>query len=329
MKKILMFDTSYGSQNMGDYIINESINREMSGLLDGNFVVRYSTHTPIQKTIQNIHLNPISRYCRSADYKFLCGTNIFKTNLFKLSSDFNIGMFDIANYKNCIAIGCGSTVGSSNKINWYTRCIYKGILSKQYIHSARDERTKEMLEGLGLKALNTGCATMWMLTKSHCKKIPKAKADNVVFTLTDYSMDKENDQLLINILNKKYKNVYFWVQGSNDYEYFKTLKNTETIQVVSPSLMSFEKILRAGNIDYIGTRLHAGIYSMQHLVRSIILAVDNRTRDIKHTYNIPTIERAVIGSELEKVIDSSFSTDIKINEKNIATWKKQFIENHE
>ena len=54
MKKIVMFDTSYSTINMGDYIINNSINNEMNYLLNNNFVVRFSSHMPISKFFQNI-----------------------------------------------------------------------------------------------------------------------------------------------------------------------------------------------------------------------------------------------------------------------------------
>ena len=37
---------------------------------------------------------------------------------------------------------------------------------------------------LGLKAINTGCVTMWMLTPEFCKSIPKKKADAAIITLT-------------------------------------------------------------------------------------------------------------------------------------------------
>ena len=65
---------------------------------------------------------------------------------------------------------------------------------------------------------------------------------------------------------------------------------------------------------------------MQHLVRFIIIIVDNRARDIKENYNIPTIEREEIGEYLEMMINSDFITDVKINQENIDLWKKQFLE---
>ena len=62
---------------------------------------------------------------------------------------------------------------------------------------------------------------------------------------------------------------------------------------------------------------------MQNLVRSIIVIIDNRARDMKETYNLNTIERKNI-KQLDKMINSEFETKIKINEENIREFKKQF-----
>ena len=167
---------------------------------------------------------------------------------------------------------------------------------------------------------------MWSLTKEHCSKIPTQKSENVVFTLTDYKRDKEKDQKLIDILKNNYKKVYYWIQGSNDLEYFKLLHNTEDIILVNPNLIDYKEILKNENVDYVGTRLHAGIFAMQNFVRSIILIIDNRARDIKETYNIVAIERNKI-LELESVINSKFETKINIDEEKIKEWKNQFIVN--
>ena len=323
MKKIVMFDTSYSTINMGDYIINKSINDEMSQLINNSFVFRTSTHVPVNKFFQNFRKNYISSFCKEADLKFLCGTNIFTTNLLHVTPNFNINIFDIKNYRGSIAIGCGCA-DTKGTINTYTKYIYKKILSKNYIHSTRDEETKKMLEELGFKAINTGCATMWSLNKEHCRKIPTKKAKNVVFTLTDYCRDREKDQFLINTLVKEYDKVYFWIQGSEDLEYLKTFKNIDKIKTVSPNLEAYEGVLTAGDIDYVGTRLHAGIFALQNFVRTIIIIIDNRARDIKDSYKIPAIERADIKEELVKKINSRFFTDIEINEETINEWKNQF-----
>lgn len=321
MNNIIVFDTSVGSMNIGDQIINRSFDKEMKGILDGSFVVKYSTHTPVSHFYQNIQFNRFYRYVKSCKYKFISGTNILNSNILEPWPNWNVNIFNYLPYKNSILVGCGFA-SSKNKINLYTRTLYKRILSKNFVHSVRDDKTKEMLEKLGLKAINTGCVTMWGLTSKHCLKIPQEKSDRVVFTLTDYKQDRKYDQELIKILKKNYKEIYFWVQGSNDLEYFQSL-DKNNIKIINPNLDDFINKLKEGNVDYIGTRLHAGICAMQNYVRSIILIVDNRARDIKESYNLPAIERTDI-EHLEKIINSSFRTDIHIHENEIKRWKKQF-----
>ena len=81
--------------------------------------------------------------------------------------------------------------------------------------------------------------------------------------------------------------------------------------------------MKNNDIDYIGTRLHAGIYAMQNKRRSIILIVDNRARDMKKTYNLVAVERDDI-QQLNKIINTTIKTNIKINENYIKEWKEQF-----
>lgn len=322
MIKIVKFNTACGSSNMGDYIINESVDNELSEIFKDNFVVNYSTHSPVATWYQCSNKSGIMKYCNSAKYKFIAGTNLLSNNMIRPWPNWNVNIFNYKPYKNSVLVGCGSN-GKFTKANLYTKILYKKILSKEYIHSTRDEKTKVFIESLGLKAINTGCATLWKLTKDFCKQIPINRADNVIFTLTDYCKDEKKDQLLIDTLLKEYKNVSYWVQGSRDYDYLKSLNNTENISIVF-SLKEYDELLNAGNIDFVGTRLHAGIYAMQHKVRSIIIAIDNRTRDMKETYNLVSIERDDIG-DLDKLINSSFETNIKIDEEKIKRWKSQFI----
>lgn len=322
MKKNILFDTSSGSQNMGDYIIVESVERELKEKFNNDFWVKYATHTPVTHFYQNMKENPIYKYCKEADYKFLAGTNILQYQMLRPWANWNINIFNCSSYKDVILVGSGVNPNRTN-MDLYTRKLYTKILNKNYIHSTRDEKTKEILEKLGFKAINTGCATTWILTKEHCSNIPKDKKENVIFTLTDYCQDREKDQKLIDILNRNYKKVFFWIQGSEDLNYFNSFKNIENIIKVGPNLNTYKEILEKENVDYVGTRLHAGIYAMQKYVRSIIIIVDNRARDMKKNYNLVTIERENI-EELEKMINSTINTNININEENIKKWKAQF-----
>lgn len=322
MEKIVLFDTKQGTQNLGDYIIMEAILKEMNYVLKNKFVTHFSTHTPIARFYQNFNNNVVRRACDSAKYKFVCGTNIIKYSLKVLSPDFNINIFNIPYYKDsiCIGVGCGV---NAKKTDLYTKNIYRHILSKDYVHSVRDERTKEFLESIGVKAINTGCPTLWGFTEEKCKKIPTKKAENVIFTLTSYKKNPKEDQMLIDILKKNYKKVYFWVQGSEDMEYFESLSNTDEIEIVNPTLESFKEKLQEKSIEYVGTRLHAGICAMQNNKRSIILAIDNRSKDMFKTYNLNIVDINNI-NELEEKINSEFTTNIVVDFEKINNWKKQF-----
>ena len=82
-------------------------------------------------------------------------------------------------------------------------------------------------------------------------------------------------------------------------------------------------MLNEGNIDFVGTRLHAGIFAMQHKVRSVILAVDNRAADMAETYNLNVLRRD--DPRLESVLCGDIVTDVNIDEEAIAEFKQQFL----
>lgn len=325
MKKITVFDTSYGSFNMGDYIINESANKEMSFLFNNNFVVRIGTHNPVYHSYQLFHKNRVTLgYIINSDYKFLVGTNILRENMFHPWPDWNVNVFNYLPYKDIILVGCGFN-GDPQNTNIYSKLLYKKMLSKKYIHSTRDEKTKKFLESLGFKAINTGCPTLWNLTPDFCKEIPSKKSKDVVFTLTDYRPDVEIDQKLINLLKLKYNKLYFWIQGSGDIEYIKKLKKFENVELINPNIEAYDNFLSTHDVDYVGTRLHAGIYAIKHKKRTIILSVDNRANDMAETYDLNVISRYSL-KKLENLIDNDFKTNVKINQKAIKKWKDQFYE---
>ena len=322
MKKIVLFDPSYGTSNLGDFIINEAVMREMNFLFDRHYLVRYSTHNPIMHLHQLLRRHNNTINCSPDNLKFLGGSNIFKQNLLKYTLDWNINIFTKGLYRNSVTIGGGSE-GNPKTINRYTRNIYKTVLAKNYIHSVRDNKTKGFLETMGFSAINTGCPTLWGLDEEHCSQINTRKSKDVVFTLTANKNDLHSDQKLIDILVENYEKVYFWVQGTEDKVYFDKLKNTSSIQVINPSLEAYRQLLKTGDVDYVGTRLHAGIFAMQHKVRAIVLIVDNRARDMHEDFNVNAIDRDNM-EQLEIMINSEFTTSIKIDKKKIEEWKNQF-----
>jgi polysaccharide pyruvyl transferase WcaK-like protein len=227
-------------------------------------------------------------------------------------------------YKNSVCIGAGLE-GEYGTDNIYSRSIIKSVLSKDYIHSVRDEISEKYLTELGFKVINTGCPTLWNLNAEHCSKIPQGKSNRVVFTFTQYKSDRDADQNMLDTLLESYEEVFYWPQDPRDYDYLLSMNSHEKVKIISPSLKAYKELLSEGEIDFVGTRLHAGIYAMQHKVRAIIIIVDNRARDMQDSFNINAIERSEM-SNLKSMINSEFPTNIKINEDKINEWKSQFTD---
>ena len=169
--------------------------------------------------------------------------------------------------------------------------------------------------------INTGCPTLWRLTSEFCHSIPMHKAKNVVTTIADYRPDECRDNYMLEILSRNYENVYLWLQGSNDKEYLSKLNLPNNLIIIPESLEAYEAQLKKGQIDYVGTRLHAGIFALNHHIRSIIIAVDNRAIEIAKDTNLPIVLREQVQEILEERIVSDFSTEINLNQK-ISTYLK-------
>lgn len=318
MKNIILYNPAISSMNIGDAIIGEGAKDNLDFLLKDSFIVEVSTHLPMSFYYM--------RYLKNADFKFVCGSNLLKSTFFGFKRQWDITLRLSKTCGPVILVGAGWWQ-YGNKMNLYTKILLKSILSKEYIHSVRDEYTKKMLQSIGINnVINTSCATMWKLTSDHCRDIPTKKGRNVVFTLTDYNKDIKNDKMLIDILFKYYENIYFWPQGLEDMNYLRELNvSTSKVKVLAPSLEAFNKVLLEGNVDYIGTRLHGGVRALQKKVRSIIVAIDNRAIEKNKDFNIPIILREEIEKIDEKFINVDFRTQINIPEENIKRWKEQFI----
>ncbi len=321
MKTIIMLDTSVGSLNQGDEIINYSIRKNWEGIFNENYIMRIATHTPMYSTFQSFLYRKKLSVIKNADLKFLCGSNALYTNMLRPLPTWNINLTNCGLVCNTICLGAGIGI-NSKKVNGYTKKLYSKVLSKDYIHSTRDERTRDFLVELGYKAVNTGCPSLWGLSPEHCAQIPLKKSNSVIFTLTYYSPDKDNDRALLNILRSNYNKLYFWPQCFKDLEYMKSLGNNEEIEIVPPNLDAYDAILDT-DIDYIGNRLHGGIFAMQH--RTIILAIDYRAREMHQNYSFKCVERKRIKEELPASINSEWNTEINgLKFELIRKWKRQF-----
>lgn len=320
---ILLLNPSIASSNIGDDIIMECVEKEIEFIVKDRFVYHLPTHVSSFHWYQVLRNSSAIRNYTDCVYKLVCGSNLLVKNMLTHYPQWNVNMLNYKPLKDCILVGVGAGAGES--ANLYTRLLYKKLLNADYFHSVRDERSKIFIESLGLKAINTGCATMWMLTPDFCKNIPTKKASRVIFTLTANAIPLEADQELIKILNRSYDKVLFWVQGDNDLKYLHKFKDIQNIEIVKPTKGAYEAILLEDDVDYVGTRLHAGIYAMRHTKRSIIIVIDERAREINKSNNLVCLEREQVVNELEDLIKSEFETRVSMPVDEIKRWKQQFV----
>lgn len=330
MKKVVLFDTSIGSFNQGDEIINRSLEKNWPELFGENYIIKLPTHTPLYTKFQQWIYKEKMEIITKADYKFLCGTNALYTNMLRPLPNWNIRLWNTALAKNTICVGVGIGINSP-KVNIYTKRLFSCILSREYVHSTRDQKTCEFLHSLGYKAINTGCPTLWGMSPEHCVNIPCRKGKTVVCTLTSYSPDYDNDKAMLDILLHNYEVVYFWPQSIQDYSYLKYLCNSDRIVVISPNLTSYEKllsdkeILGISPIDYVGSRLHGGIFALQHQCRAIIVSIDYRSLEMASGISLKTVKRNNIKNTLDELINSNWCTRLNgLDQGRIYNWKMQF-----
>ena len=165
---------------------------------------------------------------------------------------------------------------------------------------------------------------MWNLTKEHCRTIPHRKSSSVICTITDYLRDPDNDKAMLEILLSNYDKVFLWLQGSSDMDYLKELGYQDRVSLVPSSLEAYDQILQLADLDYVGTRLHAGIRALAFSHRTIIVSIDNRAECISKDTGLPVVMREKITSQLSRKIQSEFETVISLPEEDIKKWKSQF-----
>jgi len=325
MNKILILDTAIASGNKGDDIIMECTRKELAPLLEQSYELTLPTHVSAFQWYQVLRKSKYVKNFIDCKYKFVGGSNILVPRLFTNVPQWNINLFNFQPMKGCIMVGVGAGAGAEGKIDRYTKYIYQHLLNRDYYHSARDERSKQYMERLGLKAINTGCVTMWMLTPEFCSKIPSNKAEKVVFTFTasENPLNLKKDQYILDTLLRNYKEVSFWPQGIRDFDYFHRLNNIENVILLRASKQAYDDYLKSNVTDYVGTRLHGGIYAMRHGRRAIIISIDERARAINDSNHLNCIDYNDLDS-LDSLINSSFSTQIKMDYDNIGFWKEQF-----
>jgi polysaccharide pyruvyl transferase WcaK-like protein len=314
MQIISLLDTSICTKNMGDHIIMNAIKDELQEIFPHSFFTMHSTHDYLKETSYKL--------IRNSDLTFVCGTNLLSSKM-NSYNQWKINLKDITKLKRVILLGVGWWQYQDSP-NLYTRILLRKILNKNYIHSVRDEYTKNKLASIGVKnVINTSCPSMWKLSNEHLSSVPHEKGNIVITTLTDYSPNEKADKSLLELLKEKYKKVFLWIQGVGDFDWFKHL-NVSGIDIVGPHVIYYDEILRSEkSIDYVGTRLHAGIRALSFGKRTIICGVDNRAIEMGRDFRLSVVNRDDTNS-IKTIIERKISMDVIVPIKKIVQWKQQF-----
>ncbi len=151
------FDTSVVSRNFGDQIIRQSIIDVLDQIVPNLRILTSYTHeTPGWKT---------ARLAQRSELNIIGGTNCLTGQRLRYSM-WKIGIPSLLLGVRYILLGVG-WYRHNNKPNLISSAIYRCALSRQYIHSCRDDYTTKVVRSMGLQAINTGCPTMWGLTTNH------------------------------------------------------------------------------------------------------------------------------------------------------------------
>jgi len=311
-----LYSLNVASSNIGNQIISRAVYRELRSI--------FGEATEIVAIPSHQYPNRISlKLLKNADHIFVGGSNLLFFR-WLLPESWKIGPLGLAYYRNLILLGVGWGAYRF-KPNAYGRWLCSVILSQSHVHSVRDSLTRGIVDrGLLVpKVSNTGCPTMWRLTEDLIGSIHTHKSRECIFSLTDYSKAPKIDGQMIRDLSRCYAGrLLFWPQGDDDLEYCRSLGYTG--YVIDRSLSSLIQILSSGaQLDYVGTRLHAGILCLEHRVRSLIISVDNRAQEIAADTGLPAVSR-IDRAAILKWVEGDTKAHVRLPVSEIERWRQQF-----
>jgi Polysaccharide pyruvyl transferase len=303
-----LLDTSISSNNIGDKIIVESIKAILKDI-GIEAPISLPTHEP-WKIKEFKHVKGIK-------YWILCGTNALNSHhFFKVNSQWRLNLSQVPFLRNkVIGLGLGWWQYQGN-LDFPTALLYRTIFKDDFLHSMREDYAVKKFERIGINSAFTSCPTMWNLPSRF-----DARRDGVVTAVTFYRKDKKSDKQLFDLLREVYGNVMLFAQSAEDIRYIKKL--SVDLGSVLTNLEEFREKLQEG-YGYLGTRLHAGIYALQHGRQAIVVAKDNRAIELSRGTNLQIVLPENL--TLESVAFSKKPGPLKIPYQNILNFKVQLAE---
>lgn len=315
--KISICDTTICDDNLGNQIVMDAINPVIDRIFRDAFIIKLQY---LEKFGRFSY-----RHIRESEYTFFGGTNALSSQMNRYSQ-MGFTLADAMRVNNVVLVGVGWWQYQKEP-NLYTRFLLQRILHRDVIHSVRDEYTKNYLQGIGIaNVVNTSCPTVWGLNAAHCANIPDHKNRKAVCTLTDYHQNPVSDAAFLRLMIEKYEHCYLWLQGAGDREYFDSLGlPAGAIELIPPKLSVYDQLLMEEEVDYIGTRLHAGVRALQKGRRALILGIDNRALEIGKNVGLNVCDRKDLGT-ISGFCQGGVANRLRIPEEEIQRWQQQFVQ---
>lgn len=311
MMHIHLLDTAISSDNIGDEIIVDHLTDQLYRYFPDAYFTSSSSHDGLGVFGRKL--------AHAADLVFLLGTNAlhpeyrwFGGGLWPLKSA------DIAVLENKVVLFGVGAIKDFETVQPRQRRLLQRVLKTDAVHFVRDDTALKLVKQCGLQVKNGSCPTLWSLNKP--LSFPTRNIDRAVFSLTYYRA-QSSDADFVAMMQERYSDLHFWAQQIEDIEYLQQFPGTRDIPIVAPNLRAYDAILQAEDCDVIGSRLHGGIRALHHGRRSVVIAVDNRARDIGRETSLPVIAQADVVSKL----DDMLSAEIRVDMSSLTNMRDAFF----
>ena len=306
--RVGILDPSIASKNLGDEIISLSARRELSELFRDEEMVFLPTH--------RFWSRKELKLARQCDFFLFAGSNVF-AHKFPLNFQWLIGLRSLMALRGRVLF-FGVGLWQDGNFTRLSSTLWRQILSPN-THSVRDNLSREHLEKLGKRSLFTSCPTTWRLPERIEFSQPKQKC---IVTLTDYNQNPHRDKAWLTLASSAYQELVLWPQGRGDEAYMESLGFK--FESLPENLESFESALETRDFDYFGTRLHGGVFALQRGVRTVIVEVDNRAREMGKDLGLPVF-KARESEQISTALKSP-RVSIRLPLEAIALWKQELFD---
>lgn len=311
MRQISLLDTSVSTRNIGDEIIMDSVRREVADLVPEAIIRTVPTHERLGARSRGL--------LAESQVRLAGGTNLVGPPM-AYSRLWKIGPTEFIRSPKATLMGCGWR-RYDRRVTPYSAALLRRALQSEVPHAVRDQHTADELAAIGIEnTIVTGCPTTWELTDAHNASIPQPKGDVAVIALNGKKDPAGFAKILLDTAVAQYERVYFWPQMLPDHRYLSQLPAGVT--AVNPTLSAYDGVLsQNAEVDYIGSRLHAGIRALQHHRRTFIFELDNRATEMGNTLGLPTHEARADRDYLTHLITSKQELGIRIPLDRTEEWK--------